>query len=66
MSAPEVKAQLDQRLLQTQKEMLTLGDFGGMVDAHKGSLLLRLLTSFASDFKASIDGNNTHLSTTEL
>ncbi|KAG8697245.1 Dynamin- GTPase protein [Ceratobasidium sp. 395] len=52
---------------QTQQELASFGDAALFGDAHqKGALVLRLMTGFARDFVASIEGTTLDISTKEL
>ncbi|KAI9143608.1 dynamin-related protein [Paraphysoderma sedebokerense] len=55
---PELKARLNILISQMQQELLSYGDPAFTGKAHRGSLILRLLTKYASDFTAAIDGTN--------
>ncbi|KAI8075292.1 DNM1 protein [Gongronella butleri] len=64
---PELRTKLSTLISQTQHELNQYGDpvltSGTM---HRGSLILRLLTKFANDFVAAIDGTSSEMSTKEL
>ncbi|CAO3633085.1 unnamed protein product [Cunninghamella blakesleeana] len=64
---PELRTKLSSLISQTQNELAQYGDpvltTGTM---HRGSLILRLLTKFANDFVAAIDGTSSEMSTKEL
>ncbi|CAO3598805.1 unnamed protein product [Absidia cylindrospora] len=64
---PELRTKLSSLISQTQHELAQYGDpvltTGTM---HRGSLILRLLTKFAKDFVAAIDGTSSEMSTKEL
>ncbi|CAO3631712.1 unnamed protein product [Cunninghamella echinulata] len=64
---PELRTKLSSLISQTQHELSQYGDpvltTGTM---HRGSLILRLLTKFANDFVAAIDGTSSEMSTKEL
>ncbi|ORZ18173.1 Dynamin central region-domain-containing protein [Absidia repens] len=64
---PELRTKLSSLISQTQHELAQYGDpvltTGTM---HRGSLILRLLTKFANDFVAAIDGTSSEMSTKEL
>ncbi|ORX42786.1 dynamin-2 [Hesseltinella vesiculosa] len=64
---PELRSKLNALISQTQQELNQYGDpvltTGTM---HRGSLILRLLTKFANDFVAAIDGTSSEMSTKEL
>lgn len=51
---------------QTQQELAQFGDVAFMGEQHRGTLILKLMTQFARDFVASIDGTSVDISTKEL
>ncbi|ORX43477.1 hypothetical protein DM01DRAFT_1340751 [Hesseltinella vesiculosa] len=63
---PELRSRLSTLIGQAQQELSQYGDptFSGKV--HRGSLILKLLTMFATEFVASIDGTSATISTKEL
>jgi len=64
---PDMKARLNTLMGQTQQELNSFGDSASFGDKHQqGSLILRLMTQFARDFVASIDGTSVDISTKEL
>ncbi|RUP48633.1 Dynamin central region-domain-containing protein [Jimgerdemannia flammicorona] len=63
---PDMKAKLNSMIGQTQQELASYGDPAFTGKAHRGSLILKLLTKFANDFVASIDGTSLEISTKEL
>ncbi|KAF9291604.1 Dynamin- GTPase protein [Mortierella alpina] len=63
---PDIKAKLNSMIGQTQQELTSYGDPAFTGKAHRGSLILQLLTKFASDFVAAIDGTSADISTKEL
>ncbi|KAI8393761.1 Dynamin central region-domain-containing protein [Radiomyces spectabilis] len=64
---PELRTKLSGLISQTQKELAQYGDPTFTTGAvHRGSLVLRLLTKFANDFVAAIDGTSAEMSTKEL
>ncbi|KAK0552380.1 Dynamin- GTPase protein [Tilletia horrida] len=63
---PDMKARLNTLMGQTQQELSALGDTTFLGDQHRGSLVLKLMTQFARDFVASIDGTAFDISTKEL
>ncbi|KAF9192852.1 Dynamin- GTPase protein [Haplosporangium sp. Z 767] len=63
---PDIKAKLNSLIGQTQQELQSYGDPTFTGKAHRGSLILQLLTKFASDFVAAIDGTSSDISTKEL
>ena len=63
---PELKARLNLLIVQTEQELLSYGDATFSGKAHQGSLLLQLLTKFATNFNSSIDGTYSEVSLTEL
>ncbi|KAL1924107.1 uncharacterized protein VTP21DRAFT_7142 [Calcarisporiella thermophila] len=63
---PELKAKLNTMIGQTQQELASYGDATFSGTAHRGTLILNLLTKFANDFVSSIDGTSPEISTKEL
>ncbi|EPQ27137.1 uncharacterized protein PFL1_05418 [Pseudozyma flocculosa PF-1] len=63
---PDMKARLNTLMGQTQQELAAFGDTTFLGDQHRGTLVLKLMTQFARDFVASIDGTTFDLSTKEL
>ncbi|KAF9425215.1 Dynamin- GTPase protein [Podila epigama] len=63
---PDIKAKLNSLIGQTQQELVSYGDPTFTGKAHRGSMILQLLTRFASDFIAAIDGTSSEISTKEL
>lgn len=63
---PDIKARLNTLMGQTQQELASYGDVAFTGKEHRGSLILQLMTRFASSFIASIDGTSTEISTKEL
>ncbi|KAG0332626.1 Dynamin- GTPase protein [Podila humilis] len=63
---PDIKAKLNSLIGQTQQELSSYGDPTFTGKAHRGSMILQLLTRFASDFVAAIDGTSPEISTKEL
>jgi dynamin 1-like protein len=64
---PELKSHLNLLTLQTEQELASYGDsilFSG--PAHQSSLVLRLITRFAQNFTASIDGTYGEIALGEL
>ncbi|KAF7317763.1 Dynamin-related protein DNM1 [Mycena kentingensis (nom. inval.)] len=64
---PDMKARLNTLMGQAQQELNSFGDsdsFGG--PNQQGALILRLMTQFARDFVASIEGTKVDVSTKEL
>lgn len=51
---------------QTQQELASYGDVAFTGKEHRGSLILQLMTRFASSFISSIDGTSSEISTKEL
>ncbi|CRK46020.1 hypothetical protein BN1723_016630, partial [Verticillium longisporum] len=51
---------------QTQQELASYGDMHFSGKEHRGSLILQLMTRFATSFISSIDGTSTEISTKEL
>jgi dynamin 1-like protein len=62
-----MKARLNTLMGQTQQELNSFGDAALFGEPHQmGSLVLRLMTQFARDFVASIEGTSLEISTKEL
>ncbi|EFX05429.1 dynamin-like GTPase [Grosmannia clavigera kw1407] len=63
---PDIKARLNTLMGQTQQELASYGDMHFSGKEHRGSLILQLMTRFATSFISSIDGTSTEISTKEL
>lgn len=63
---PDIKARLNTLMGQTQQELASYGDVAFTGKEHRGSLVLQLMTRFASSFISSIDGTSSEISTKEL
>ena len=63
---PDIKARLNTLMGQTQQELASYGNMQFDGKEHRGSLILQLMTRFASSFIASIDGTSSEISTQEL
>ncbi|KAF2459909.1 Dynamin central region-domain-containing protein [Lineolata rhizophorae] len=63
---PDIKARLNTLMGQTQQELASYGDAAFTGPEHRGSLVLQLMTRFASSFISSIDGTSSEISTKEL
>lgn len=63
---PDIKARLNTLMGQTQQELASYGNMQFSGREHRGSLILQLMTRFASSFIASIDGTSMEISTKEL
>lgn len=63
---PDIKARLNTLMGQTQQELASYGDQAFNGPEHRGSLVLQLMTRFATSFISSIDGTSTEISTKEL
>lgn len=64
---PDMKARLNTLMGQAQQELNAYGDAAIFGDKNQqGGLILRLMTQFARDFVASIEGTNVDISTKEL
>ncbi|KAG6865649.1 hypothetical protein C0991_000568 [Blastosporella zonata] len=64
---PDMKARLNTLMGQAQQELNSFGDSAIFGDKNQqGSLILRLMTQFARDFVASIEGTKVDISTKEL
>lgn len=53
---PELRTRINSLILATQSELQCLGDLGLPGKAHRGSLLLRLVTNYVTDFHEAIEG----------
>ncbi|KAI9809002.1 MAG: hypothetical protein M1825_002291 [Sarcosagium campestre] len=63
---PDIKARLNTLMGQTQQELASYGDMQFSGKEHRGSLILQLMTRFATSFISSIDGTSSEISTKEL
>ncbi|PCH36453.1 hypothetical protein WOLCODRAFT_140459 [Wolfiporia cocos MD-104 SS10] len=64
---PDMKARLNTLMGQAQQELNSFGDAAIYGDQNQqGALVLRLMTQFARDFVASIEGTSVDISTKEL
>ena len=63
---PDIKARLNTLMGQTQQELASYGDAAFTGKEHRGSLVLQLMTRFATSFISSIDGTSSEISTKEL
>ncbi|OAL74602.1 dynamin [Trichophyton violaceum] len=63
---PDIKARLNTLMGQTQQELASYGNKQFSGREHRGSLILQLMTRFASSFISSIDGTSSEISTKEL
>lgn len=63
---PDIKARLNTLMGQTQQELASYGSEQFSGKEHRGSLILQLMTRFASSFISSIDGTSSEISTKEL
>ncbi|KAH9930265.1 Dynamin central region-domain-containing protein [Fomitopsis serialis] len=64
---PDMKARLNTLMGQAQQELNSFGDAAVYGDKNQqGALVLRLMTQFARDFVASIEGTSVDISTKEL
>jgi dynamin 1-like protein len=63
---PDIKARLNTLMGQTQQELASYGNKQFAGKEHRGSLILQLMTRFASSFISSIDGTSSEISTKEL
>ncbi|KAI5249755.1 dynamin GTPase [Aureobasidium subglaciale] len=63
---PDIKARLNTLMGQTQQELASYGDVAFAGKEHRGSLVLQLMTRFATSFTSSIDGTSSEISTKEL
>ncbi|CAN6616886.1 dynamin-related protein Dnm1p [Trichomonascus vanleenenianus] len=63
---PDIKARLNTLMGQTEQELASLGNDAFAEHDSKGTLILQLMTRFASSFTSSIDGTSSEISTKEL
>jgi len=63
---PDIKARLNTLMGQTQQELASYGEPQFSAPQHRGSLILQLMTRFATTFVSSIDGTSSEISTKEL
>ena len=63
---PDIKARLKTLMGQTQQQLASYGRMQFSGKEHRGSLILQLMTRFASSFISSIDGTSSEISTKEL
>jgi len=63
---PDIKARLNTLMGQTQQELASYGSKQFSGKEHRGSLILQLMTRFATSFTSSIDGTSSDISTKEL
>ncbi|KAL9090759.1 MAG: hypothetical protein Q9159_001815 [Coniocarpon cinnabarinum] len=63
---PDIKARLNTLMGQTQQELASYGDMTFTGKEHRGSLVLQLMTRFATSFITSVDGTSSEISTKEL
>ncbi|RMZ35257.1 hypothetical protein D0859_00613 [Hortaea werneckii] len=63
---PDIKARLNTLMGQTQQELASYGADTFIGKEHRGSLILQLMTRFATSFISSIDGTSSEISTKEL
>lgn len=63
---PDIKARLNTLMGQTQQELASYGSKQFAGKEHRGSLILQLMTRFATSFISSIDGTSSEISTKEL
>lgn len=63
---PDIKARLNTLMGQTEQELASYGQDAFSGAENKGTLMLQLMTKFASSFLSSIEGTSTNISTKEL
>ena len=63
---PDIKARLNTLMGQTQQELASYGSKQFSGKEHRGSLILQLMTRFATSFTSSIDGTSSEISTKQL
>jgi dynamin 1-like protein len=63
---PDIKARLNTLMGQTQQELASYGTDSFTGKEHRGSLILSLMTRFATSFIQSIDGTSGEISTKDL
>lgn len=61
---PDIKARITTQLQKYTAELITLG--GPLGDGNSSSVVLSVITEFASEFRSAIDGNTNDLSLNEL
>lgn len=63
---PDLRSKTSSLIGQTQHELSQYGDPAFTGSVHRGSLILKLLTMYSSEFVSSIDGTSSSISTKEL
>ncbi|ODQ66063.1 hypothetical protein NADFUDRAFT_46605 [Nadsonia fulvescens var. elongata DSM 6958] len=63
---PDIKAKLNTLMGQTEQELHSYGDKAFSSPQSRGTLILQLMTKFATTFVSSIDGTASEISTKEL
>lgn len=63
---PDIKARLNTLMGQTEQELASYGGFGIFKPGERGTLILQLMTKFASNFVDSIEGTSLEINTKEL
>lgn len=63
---PDIKSRLNTLIGQTEQELASFGPDETSSQGSRGPLILALMTKFASQFVASIDGTSPNISTKEL
>ncbi|ODV89042.1 hypothetical protein CANCADRAFT_133114 [Tortispora caseinolytica NRRL Y-17796] len=63
---PDIKARLNTLMGQTEQELASYGETTFIGKENRGSLILQLMTKFATSFIASIDGTSSDISVKEL
>ncbi len=53
---PELRNKINQLIVSTQSELQSYGDLGLSGKAHRGTLLLKLVTTYVTDFQEAIQG----------
>lgn len=53
---PELRSRINELIIATQSELTSLGDLGLPGKAHRGTLLVKLVTNYVTDFHAAIEG----------
>lgn len=60
---PGLKSRINQLIVSTQSELQSYGDLGLPTKAHRGTLLLKLVTTYVTDFQEAIQGTLKYAST---
>lgn len=63
---PDIKAKLNTLMGQTEQELSSYGDMNLITKEDRGTLILKLMTKFATNFVNSIEGTSLDINTKEL